>query len=41
MFAGLVPDSSAMALSKYTETVDDIIRVQVEELQTLNPKPKP
>ncbi|CAK9200542.1 unnamed protein product [Sphagnum troendelagicum] len=34
MFAGLVPDSSAKALSKYTEMVDDIIRVQAEKLQT-------
>jgi len=34
MFAGLVPDSSAKALSKYTEMVDDIIRMQAEKLQT-------
>lgn len=33
MFAGLVPDSSAKALSKYTEMVDDIIRTQAEKLQ--------
>ena len=32
MFAGLVPDSSAKALSKYTEMVDDIIRTQAEKL---------
>ncbi|KAA8532660.1 hypothetical protein F0562_032693 [Nyssa sinensis] len=33
MFASLVPDSSAKALSKYTETLDDIIRTQAEKLQ--------
>jgi programmed cell death 6-interacting protein len=33
MFAGLVPDSSAKALSKYTEMVDDTIRTQAEKLQ--------
>ncbi|KAI5055520.1 hypothetical protein GOP47_0029041 [Adiantum capillus-veneris] len=33
MFAGLVPDSSAKALSRYTEMVDDIIRTQSEKLQ--------
>ncbi|XP_076947296.1 vacuolar-sorting protein BRO1-like [Bidens hawaiensis] len=33
MFASLVPDSSAKALSKYTEMVDDIIRTQAEKLQ--------
>ncbi|MCO5551976.1 hypothetical protein L7F22_005484 [Adiantum nelumboides] len=33
MFAGLVPDSSAKALSRYTEMVDDIIRTQAEKLQ--------
>ncbi|CAM6101276.1 unnamed protein product [Calypogeia fissa] len=33
MFAVLVPDSSAKALSKYTEMLDDIIRVQAEKLQ--------
>ncbi|KAF8390062.1 hypothetical protein HHK36_024583 [Tetracentron sinense] len=33
MFASLVPDSSAKALSRYTEMVDDIIRVQAEKLQ--------
>ncbi|CAA6673326.1 unnamed protein product [Spirodela intermedia] len=33
LFASLVPDSSAKALSKYTEMVDNIIRTQVEKLQ--------
>ncbi|KAK8529527.1 hypothetical protein V6N13_102439 [Hibiscus sabdariffa] len=33
MFASLVPDSSAKALSKYTEMVDDVIRTQAEKLQ--------
>ncbi|KAL0430203.1 UNVERIFIED_CONTAM: Vacuolar-sorting protein BRO1 [Sesamum radiatum] len=33
MFAGLVPDSSAKSLSRYTEMVDDIIRTQAEKLQ--------
>ncbi|KAG7973768.1 hypothetical protein I3843_06G013600 [Carya illinoinensis] len=33
MFASLVPDSSAKALSRYTEMVDDIIRTQAEKLQ--------
>eukprot|EP00271_Cylindrocystis_brebissonii_P000903 TRINITY_DN1108_c0_g1_i1.p1 TRINITY_DN1108_c0_g1~~TRINITY_DN1108_c0_g1_i1.p1 ORF type:complete len:893 (-),score=209.49 TRINITY_DN1108_c0_g1_i1:548-3226(-) len=33
MFPNLVPDSSAKALSKYTEMVDDIIRTQAEKLQ--------
>lgn len=33
MFAGLVPDSSAKALSRYSEMLDDIIRTQVEKLQ--------
>ncbi|XP_065881909.1 vacuolar-sorting protein BRO1 [Euphorbia lathyris] len=33
MFASLVPDSSAKALSRYTEMVDDIIRSQAEKLQ--------
>lgn len=33
MFASLVPDSSAKALSRYTEMVDDIIRMQAEKLQ--------
>ncbi|KAF2317837.1 hypothetical protein GH714_041152 [Hevea brasiliensis] len=33
MFASLVPDSSAKALSRYTEMVDDIIRIQAEKLQ--------
>ncbi|KAJ7552040.1 hypothetical protein O6H91_06G039700 [Diphasiastrum complanatum] len=33
MFAGLVPDSSAKALSKYTEMLDEVIRVQAEKLQ--------
>nr|PNR49661.1 hypothetical protein PHYPA_011557 [Physcomitrium patens] len=33
MFAGLVPDSSAKALSKYTEMVDDIVRTLAERLQ--------
>eukprot|EP00249_Psilotum_nudum_P017974 c26581_g1_i1 orf=67-2718(+) len=33
MFAGIVPDSSAKALSRYTEMLDDIIRVQLEKLQ--------
>ncbi|KAK4423504.1 Vacuolar-sorting protein BRO1 [Sesamum alatum] len=33
MFATLVPDSSAKALSRYTEMLDDIIRTQAEKLQ--------
>lgn len=33
MFSNLVPDSSAKALSRYTEMVDDIIRTQAEKLQ--------
>lgn len=33
MFASLIPDSSAKALSRYTEMVDDIIRTQAEKLQ--------
>jgi programmed cell death 6-interacting protein len=33
MFIGLVPDSSAKALSRYTEMLDDIIRTQAEKLQ--------
>ena len=33
MFASLVPDSSAKALSRYTEMVDDVIRTQTEKLQ--------
>ncbi|XP_015941976.1 vacuolar-sorting protein BRO1 [Arachis duranensis] len=33
MFASLVPDSSTKALSRYTEMVDDIIRMQAEKLQ--------
>ncbi|KAI4313849.1 hypothetical protein L6164_026796 [Bauhinia variegata] len=33
MFASLVPDGSAKALSRYTEMVDDIIRTQAEKLQ--------
>ncbi|XP_071686334.1 vacuolar-sorting protein BRO1-like [Rutidosis leptorrhynchoides] len=33
MFAGLVPDSSAKALSRYTEMLDDVIRTQAERLQ--------
>eukprot|EP00850_Spirogloea_muscicola_P014537 SM000105S13882 [mRNA] locus=s105:279655:285368:- [translate_table: standard] len=33
MFVGLVPDSSAKALSKYTEMVDNIIRTQAEKLE--------
>ncbi|XP_057952975.1 vacuolar-sorting protein BRO1-like, partial [Malania oleifera] len=33
MFSTLVPDSSAKALSRYTEMVDDIIRTQAEKLQ--------
>ncbi|PIN07491.1 putative signal transduction protein [Handroanthus impetiginosus] len=33
MFAGLVPDNSAKALSRYTEMLDDIIRTQAEKLQ--------
>ncbi|KAG6715188.1 hypothetical protein I3842_05G238500 [Carya illinoinensis] len=33
MFASLVPDSSAKALSRYTEMADDIIRTQAEKLQ--------
>ncbi|KAH9287555.1 hypothetical protein KI387_031672 [Taxus chinensis] len=33
MFAQLVPDSSAKALSRYTEMVDETIRAQAEKLQ--------
>ena len=33
MFVSLVLDSSAKALSRYTEMVDDIIRTQAEKLQ--------
>ncbi|KAL0914151.1 hypothetical protein M5K25_017660 [Dendrobium thyrsiflorum] len=33
LFASLVPDSSAKALSRYTEMVDDVIRTQAEKLQ--------
>ncbi|KAJ6899186.1 hypothetical protein NC652_025619 [Populus alba x Populus x berolinensis] len=33
MFASIVPDSSAKALSRYTEMVDNIIRTQAEKLQ--------
>lgn len=33
MFQSLVPDSSAKALSRYTEMVDDVIRTQAEQLQ--------
>lgn len=33
MFGSLVPDSSAKALSRYTEMVDDVIRTQAERLQ--------
>ncbi|KAM3328521.1 vacuolar-sorting protein BRO1 [Capsicum galapagoense] len=33
MFASLVPDNSAKALSRYTEMVDDVIRTQAERLQ--------
>lgn len=33
MFASLVPDSSAKALSRYTEMLDDITRTQAEKLQ--------
>ncbi|KAF5751868.1 ALG-2 interacting protein X [Tripterygium wilfordii] len=33
MFGSLVPDSSAKALSRYTEMVDDTIRTQAEKLQ--------
>jgi len=33
MFASLIPYSSAKALSRYTEMVDDIIRTQAEKLQ--------
>lgn len=33
LFTSLVPDSSAKALSRYTEMVDDIIRTQAEKLQ--------
>ncbi|KAL0799604.1 hypothetical protein Bca101_054779 [Brassica carinata] len=33
MFAILVPDTSAKALSRYTEMVDDVIRTQAERLQ--------
>ncbi|XP_043701088.1 vacuolar-sorting protein BRO1-like isoform X2 [Telopea speciosissima] len=33
LFASLIPDSSAKALSRYTEMLDDIIRMQAEKLQ--------
>ncbi|KAJ4974517.1 hypothetical protein NE237_007691 [Protea cynaroides] len=33
LFASLVPDGSAKALSRYTEMVDDVIRTQAEKLQ--------
>ncbi|CAM8939532.1 unnamed protein product [Rhodiola kirilowii] len=33
LFASLVPDNSAKALSRYTEMVDDVIRTQAEKLQ--------
>ncbi|KVI05406.1 ALIX V-shaped domain-containing protein [Cynara cardunculus var. scolymus] len=33
MFASLVPDNSAKALSRYTEMVDEVIRTQAEKLQ--------
>ncbi|KAK1266648.1 hypothetical protein QJS04_geneDACA015364 [Acorus gramineus] len=33
LFAGIVPDGSAKALSRYTEMVDEIIRKQAERLQ--------
>ncbi|CAM8939298.1 unnamed protein product [Rhodiola kirilowii] len=33
LFASLVPDNSAKALSRYTEMVDDVIRKQAEKLQ--------
>lgn len=33
MFASLVPDSSAKALSRYTEMLDNITRTQAEKLQ--------
>ncbi|EPS72048.1 hypothetical protein M569_02706, partial [Genlisea aurea] len=33
MFASLVPDSSAKALSRYTEMLDNVIRTQAENLQ--------
>lgn len=33
MFASLVPDSSAKALSRYTEMLDEITRTQAEKLQ--------
>lgn len=33
MFASLVPDNSAKSLSRYTEMVDDVIRIQAEKLQ--------
>lgn len=33
LFSSLVPDSSAKALSRYTEMVDEIIRIQAEKLQ--------
>ncbi|XP_017611239.1 vacuolar-sorting protein BRO1 [Gossypium arboreum] len=33
IFASLVPDSSAKALSRYTEMADDVIRTQAEKLQ--------
>lgn len=33
LFATLVPDNSAKALSRYTEMVDDVIRTQAEKLQ--------
>lgn len=33
LFTGIVPDTGAKALSRYTEMVDDIIRIQAEKLQ--------
>ena len=33
LFSSIVPDSSAKALSKYTEMVDSIIRIQAEKMQ--------
>uniref|UniRef100_A0A7N0V9M5 BRO1 domain-containing protein n=1 Tax=Kalanchoe fedtschenkoi TaxID=63787 RepID=A0A7N0V9M5_KALFE len=33
LFASLVPDNSAKALSRYTEMVDEVIRTQAEKLQ--------
>ncbi|CAN8312240.1 unnamed protein product [Cochlearia groenlandica] len=33
LFASLVPDNSAKALSRYSEMVDDVIRTQAERLQ--------